>query len=341
MRWDSASVSTPVSTQPNRPAGGVAKLQPWASASLTLRERGQVQPGADALGMAAQLTLVDAPGQRLFQQGGCGQRGQQLGVHKGLHQIGWRSQKTHAPARRQNLGKATDVDGALQAVQRAQARGVVGRNVAVGVVFDDVKVVGIGQLQHAVGAARRQAVAGGVVEHAHTHKQLGGVQFAVACHHVQVRPVGAARHWQDAHAQCGEARKLDGPAGFLDHHIVTGAQQRAAHDVQRMGGPHGGHDLRGRRLHVVGSQLVRQGLAQASVARWLAVLQRKRLQHAAAGDLAHRSGHEGGFQPVRRKHPHARLRLLRAAVEHAAYQRRGIDRHMLRLKSAPQCRICY
>ena len=39
MGWVMASVSTPVSTQPNRPAGSAAKLQPAASASLTVRPR--------------------------------------------------------------------------------------------------------------------------------------------------------------------------------------------------------------------------------------------------------------------------------------------------------------
>ena len=39
MRWASTSVSTPVSTQPNSPAGSAAKLQPASSASCTLRER--------------------------------------------------------------------------------------------------------------------------------------------------------------------------------------------------------------------------------------------------------------------------------------------------------------
>ena len=45
-----------------------------------------VQPGADALGVAAQLALVDAPGQRLFQQSWRGQGRQQLGVDKRFHQ---------------------------------------------------------------------------------------------------------------------------------------------------------------------------------------------------------------------------------------------------------------
>jgi hypothetical protein len=49
-------------------------------------------------------------------------------------------QKAHPPAGRQDLGKTTDVDGALQAVERTQARGVFGRDVAVGVVLHDVKL---------------------------------------------------------------------------------------------------------------------------------------------------------------------------------------------------------
>ena len=37
---------------------------------------------------------------------------------------------------------------------------------------------------------------------------------------------------------------------------VAGLEQRAAHDVQRVGGAHGGDDLFGRRMHAVTSQLL-------------------------------------------------------------------------------------
>jgi hypothetical protein len=60
---------------------------------LTLRLRAGIEPGADALGMAAQLALLDAVGQRLLQQAGGGQRGQQLGVEQALHQIGGAARK--------------------------------------------------------------------------------------------------------------------------------------------------------------------------------------------------------------------------------------------------------
>ena len=294
---------------------------------------GQVQPGANALGMAAQLALVNAPGQGFFQQGGRGQRGQQLGVQQALIERGRRGHETHTPARRQNFGKTADINRALQAIQRAQAGGVLRGQVAVGVVFHHMEIVLVGQLQHPVRAARRQAKTRGVVEHTHAHKQLRVVQRTVARHHRQVGPVSAARYRQDAHAQRVQPGKLNGPAGLLHHHVIPRAQQGAAHQIQRVRGPHGGDDLLRCGSYVQPDQLLRQRLAQPQVASGLPVLQRKALQRAGAGHAAHGGRHEGGLQPVGREHAHARLRLVTLAMEHAAYQRCGVDRHMLRLKT--------
>lgn len=187
------------------------------------------------------------------------------------------------------------------------------------------KLCRLRQLQQAVRAAGRQAVTGRVVEHAHAHVQLGLVHLAVLRHHLQVGPVGAARHRQDAHAQRGQPRELHGPAGLLHHHRIARAQQRAAHDVQRVCGAHGGDDVLGIGVHVERGQLLRQHPAQAAVAHRLAVLKREVLQGARAGDLAHGGRHEGRLQPVGRKHAHARVRLVADLVEHAADQRRRVD----------------
>ena len=275
--------------------------------------------------MAAQLPLLDAQGQGFFQQGRGGEGGQQLGVEQGLHQIRRGRQVTNAPVGRKNLREPAHIDGALQTIKRREARGVLWRDVAVGVVLHHVEVVLVGQLQHAVGAARAEAVARGVVEHAHAHVQLGLVHFAIPGHHLQVWPVSAARHGQDAHTEGRQPRKLHRPAGLLHHHRVARAQQRAAHDVQRMRGPHGGDDVLRHRVHVEGGELLGQQAAQVRIAQRLAVLQRKILQAARVGDLAHRSGHEGGLQPLGRKHAHAGLRLVADLVEHAADERRGVD----------------
>ena len=142
-----------------------------------------------------------------------------------------------------------------------------------------------------------------------------------------------ARHWQDAHAQRFQPRKLNGPAGFFHHHAVARAQQGAADDIQRMGSANAGDDLPGRGLHAEAAQLFGQGTAQTAVAGGLAVLQREVMQGPPAGELAHGSRHETGFEPIRRKHAHTRLELFAAAVKHAAYQRGGVDRRVTGLKT--------
>ncbi len=285
---------------------------------------GQAQ--AHALGVAAQLALLDALRQGLLEDGRRGERGQQLGVQQPLHQALGRGEVAHPPVGREDLGEAVHVDGAAQPVQGRQARGVVGRDVAVGVVLDDVEAVPVGQLQDAVRMPRRQAVAGGVVQHAHAHEQLGRMGLAVARHHVQVRPLGAARHGQHAHAQRIEPREFHRPAGLLHHDRVAGLQQGAAHDVQGMCGADGGDDLRGFRRYAEVGQPPRERRAQSRVAPGLAIGQGTVLQRTPRGDAAHGSEHEARvFEPARRKHAGARLGLGRGLVEHAADQGGGVD----------------
>ena len=99
-----------------------------------------VKPRTDTFGMPAQLALVNAPGQRPLQQRGRGQRTEQLGIEQPLDQIGRRGHETYAPAGCQNLGKPADINRALQAVQYTQARRMVRCQMAVGVVFGNVKL---------------------------------------------------------------------------------------------------------------------------------------------------------------------------------------------------------
>jgi hypothetical protein len=136
-----------------------------------------------------------------------------------------------------------------------------------------MEAVALCQLQHLVRAAGREAVAGRVVQHAHAHEQLGRMGLTVARHHLQVRALGAARYGQHAHAQGVEPGKLHRPARLLDHDRVTRLEQRAAHDVQRLRGAHGGHDLRRVHRYVEVGQAARQHLAQARIALRLAVIQ--------------------------------------------------------------------
>ena len=208
--------------------------------------------------MATQLALVDAPGQRFFKQRGRRQRGQQLGVQQALDQIGRRRHEADTPAGRQNFGETADINRALQSVERAQPGRVLGCEVAVGVVFDDMKLMLLRQLQHTMGAAGGDAVARRVVKHADADEQLGAVLLAIPGDDVQIRAGGRARHRQNSHAHRIEPGKFNRPAGFFDHHAVAGAQQGAADDIERVRGADGGDDLIGPGVHVDGIQLLRQ-----------------------------------------------------------------------------------
>jgi hypothetical protein len=90
--------------------------------------------------MAAQLALLDAQRQRLLQQRGVVSVASSLVSSRRSTSSAARPESPRA-SWRQDLGKAAHIDGALQAVERRQARGVLGRDVAVGVVLDDVEVV--------------------------------------------------------------------------------------------------------------------------------------------------------------------------------------------------------
>jgi hypothetical protein len=58
----------------------------------------------------------------------------------------------------------------------------------------------------------------------------------------------------------------------------------------------------------------------------LAILQRQGVQLGGAAKASHRARQKRGLQPLLRQHAHARLGLVADAVEHAAYQGRGIER---------------
>jgi ABC-type Mn2+/Zn2+ transport system ATPase subunit len=239
-------------------AGNRAEVQPACSASLTQRARAASSRVRMRSAWRRNCPCSMHRASAFSSRAGVVSVASSLVSSRGSTRSGGAARKAHAPVRRQDLGKATHIDGALQAVQGRQPGGMFRGNVAVGVVLDDVEVVLVGQLQHAVGAAGRQAVAGRVVEHAHAHIQLGPVHFAVAGHDLQIGAIGAARYRQDLHAQCRQAGKLHRPAGLLHHHRIAGPQKSPAHDIQRMGGAHGGDDLLGRRLYVQAGQLLGQ-----------------------------------------------------------------------------------
>jgi hypothetical protein len=101
------SVSTPHSTQPNRPCGGAAKVKPASCASRVVRARAAVEQALDhALGMAPQQPLLQGDRQRALGQPRRRQRREQLAPDRALGQRGRRSHEADAPARRQDLGEA-------------------------------------------------------------------------------------------------------------------------------------------------------------------------------------------------------------------------------------------
>ncbi len=172
------------------------------------------------------------------------QRRQQLGVDQAIDQRRRRGEKADAPVRRQDLGEARDVDRALERVERGQARRVRRREVRVGVVLDDVQAELARQLQHAVRRLQAERGAGRVVQHrdgdVEARPRRRRLRLDQPPHRRDVGPALAARHRQHAHAERGQARVLDRPAGLVDEDAVAGAQQRPGDDVERLGRADGG-----------------------------------------------------------------------------------------------------
>jgi len=179
--------------------------------------------------------------------------GGHLGMIAAVDQHPRRHQKPHPPVGYQDLGKTRDVDGALQRIERRQPRQMGRGEVRIGVVFDDVQVMRLCELEQSVRSPERERSPGRVVQHRNRDVQpwsfMRFLRFDQALHHRQVGPVVAARHGQHAQAQGGQAGVLHRPAGLVDQHRIAGAQQGAGHDVQRLGRTQRGHDLLGRGLH--------------------------------------------------------------------------------------------
>ncbi|MNS93935.1 hypothetical protein D3C72_1281360 [compost metagenome] len=154
---------------------------------------------AHTLDVAAQLAVFDAQGHGALHDGWTREGGQQLGIEHPVHHIGRSRHIANAPVGRKNLGKAADIDGALQAVEHRQARGMLGGDMAVGIVLHHIKAELLGQLQHMVRRCRVQAVAGGVVQYTHAHIEFGRMGFAIPAHGGQIGAIRAARYGQYLH----------------------------------------------------------------------------------------------------------------------------------------------
>ena len=219
-------MSTPVSTQPNRPRGGAAKRQPCDSAKRTVPRARRRRAAARTRSAwrrshpcSRQCASASSP------LPGVVRVRQQLGVDEAVDQRGRRREEADAPVRRQDLREARDVDRPLERVERGQARRVRRREMRVGVVLDDAQVVLGGELQHAVRRLQAERCAGRVVQHRHGDVQARPRRRALrldqATHRGEVGAVDAARHRQHAHAERGQPRVLDRPAGLVDEHAVA------------------------------------------------------------------------------------------------------------------------
>lgn len=110
--------------------------------SYAARSR-SVQASADSLGVAAQLTLLNAYCDSLFHQRRRRQGTEELRVDHALDQILRSRQETYPPIWRQNFCESTHVDGAAKAIQGTQASCMFGCDMAVGVVFYDMKAISV------------------------------------------------------------------------------------------------------------------------------------------------------------------------------------------------------
>ena len=226
------------------------------SGSRALRPAARVRARAASsrcthpLGMAAQPALLEAVRQRQLASARRRQRRQQLGVDEAVDQRRRRGEVADAPVRRQDLREAGDVDRALERVERGQPRRVRRREVRVGVVLDDVKVVLVRPASapgaRRAGRATRRSGCAAPTPSRTAAAARRRLRLDQAAHRRQVGPVAAARHRQHAHAERGQPRVLDRPAGLVDQHAVAGAQQGAGDDVERVRGADGGDDLLGR-----------------------------------------------------------------------------------------------
>jgi hypothetical protein len=100
------------------------------------------------------------------------------------------------------------------------------------------------------------------VRHRVEDEQLGLLAYQQALQRGDVRPLGSARHADDARAEGREAREHHEPRGILDEHHVAGHEEAARHQVDGLGGAGRGDDLVRRRLDAEMREPRGQRLAQ-------------------------------------------------------------------------------
>ena len=230
MRSARRSVSTPTSTQPNRPA---RRRREAAAGGLGQPDRARarrIELGAHALGVAAQQALLEAVRQRLLGE---------APAWSGSTAAWCRPAARRAPAARRDSRRASPAPGSSRSPRRRScAPGRRARPAAADAARRGgrrcrprpcVRSCALGQLsaRDARGRARARRRSGCA---APTRSRTGaaGAPRAAVRSSAEVGAVLAARHGQQAQAERAQPRVFDRPAGLVDEHAVAGAQSGCA-----------------------------------------------------------------------------------------------------------------
>ena len=290
---------------------------------------GFIEPLAQALYVFAVVAVRQDAVHHALAQFGAGQAAEQLGVRQRLNPRGRCRDIAHAQAARQSFGKTTDQEHAAQAVQGGQPRGL-DHKVGIGVVFQDQKIVLLGQTQQVIRHRQRQAKPRGVVHHRVGNKQLGLVRLGQLLQGLNIGPVAQARHGHHPHPQRAQQAKYQKPGRVFHQHGIAGAQHAAQHQIHALRDAGHGHQLL-LRVHrqTLCQQIRGQLLAQGCVALWGTVAEQ--LHASAAAHGAHGGVQHVVIHPAGRQH-------ARAAIEmHAIMLAKNAAQQKRRIKSRVGC----
>ena len=214
-----------------------------------------------------------------------------LELHKLVQQIAPRRHITRAQIGRDGLGEAADVDHAAELVQAGQ-RGAHSRiHVGVDVVLHQRKTMLLGQLQQPVQVRDRRHGTGRALQARLGEEHRGPVCGQQRLQRGQVIARGGARHAHHLRARKTQHEVQIGVAGVVHQNHITGLDQAASHQVQRLAGALGQQHLVGIHRQVVLGQRLGHHHAQRHVAVGQAVAVQlgpigRQLAHAALDRIA-------------------------------------------------------
>ncbi len=244
---------------------------------------------------------------------------QHLDVGQVTGQITMAGNEAHAQRGGHRLGKAADVERAAQLVQRGDTRRGSRLEVGEGIVLHDQGIVAIGQLQDLVRLVRRGVRGRGIVRQrlGEEQRRLAG-QLQFAFQGLDIRPVRMARDADDARAGQLEFAVQHVVARFIDQHAIAGADEIANHDIERLVGPVGQHDLAGGGLDAMLCQLLHQVLAQRQVTEAAAVAEQR--THAGAHHLLVEFVQPHIVQPFHRREAIAQTQMAGVVLQLLAHE---------------------